>query len=358
MKKLVNLSLFLSLLVGFVSMAAPSAVLARSARDTSPRTYTIVTGAENVSRGIDIMAFFPDTLRIHVGDTVVWKQNSHEIHTATFLAGTPMPELIVPVPNGQPGQLMLNPQVAFPAAPADGMYDGSTFANSGVMSLDPGNPQQFSLTFTQPGTYPFICIIHGEMMSGKIVVVDHGVKVPTPEEVAKKANQKMRLDMARANKLIGVAKSQVPRPHRNPDGTTTHTVLIGFEKGQVDLMSFFPKKLVVHPGDTVNFMLSNSNAAPHTVTFLNGGADIEFVTPVPNPDDPSGPPLLLINPDVLMPINPGQPLTTSGVFSSGLLTPAGPTSYSLKIGDISGDIDYECLLHDTSGMEAELTVVP
>jgi plastocyanin len=361
MKKFVNFSMLLSLLVGFASMAAPTAALARSTQAAGPQTYTVMVGAEKVSRGIDIMAFFPATLRIHVGDTVVWKQNSFEIHTVTFLAGAPMPALVVPAPAGQPSPLMLNPQVAFPAAPADGMYDGSTFANSGVMSLEAGQPQQFSLTFTQAGTYAYICVIHGEMMSGNIEVVDPSVAVASPGAVAKLAHKVMRNQLARANKLLGIARSQVPHSEQNADGTTTHFVEIGYSKGQVDLMSFFPGKLVVHPGDTVKFELSETNMAPHTVTFLNGGEDIEFVTPVPNPADPSGPPLLLANPQVLMPINAGQPLTRDGVFSSGLLDPSipgAPTSFELKIGDISGEISYECLLHDLSGMTGVLEVVP
>jgi hypothetical protein len=108
-------------------------------------------------------------------------------------------------------------------------------------------------------------------------------------------------------------------------------------------------------------VLGKTNIAPHTITFLNGAADIELVTPVPNPDDPSGPPLLLLNPEVLMPINAGQPLTRNGIYSSGLLDPTipgSPTSFTLKIGDISGDISYECLLHDLSGMTGMLKVVP
>jgi plastocyanin len=100
------------------------------------------------------MAYFPATLHIHVGDKVLWQQNTHEIHTVTFLAGTPEPVLIMPAPDPfPPGSLMLNPQVAFPSAPPDGMYGGTTYANSGVMSTDPGNPIQFSLTFTQQGTF-------------------------------------------------------------------------------------------------------------------------------------------------------------------------------------------------------------
>ncbi len=338
-----------SLALPYAASAAPAA---------SAQTYTVLVGAENVSRGIDLMAFFPQTLRIHVGDSVLWKQNTHEIHTVTFLAGAPLPALIIPVTDPNlPGPLMLNPQAAFPAAPADGLYDGSSYANSGVMSTDPGQPTQFSLTFTQAGTYSYLCLVHGEMMSGTIVVVDPSVKIPSPLSVSRAAKLALRLKLARGNVLFGQAMSKVPKPVHNEDGTTTYTVLIGWSKGQYDLMKFIPDKLVVKPGDTVVFKLSPTNDAPHTVTFLNGGADISFVLPEPNP---AGPPTLLINPEVLAPIQPGLPLTRDGIFSSGLLNPLGPGpySYTLKIGDISGKIFYECLLHDTSGMDGFLKVVP
>ncbi len=196
------------------------------------------------------------------------------------------------------------------------------------------------------------------MMSGTIVVDPSSVAIPTPALVSTMAQMQITKQLARANALFGEAMSAVPPPVFNQDGTTSYTVLIGWEKGQYDLMDFFPQKLVVHPGDTVTFMLSPTNVlAPHTVTFLNGAADIDFVTPIPNPPDP---PILLINPDALNPINPGVPLTRDEIYSSGLLNPLGPgpKSYTITIGDISGDITYQCLLHDTSGMIAELKVVP
>jgi plastocyanin len=353
MKRSSILSLLVILSFLFTGLAMPTTALANS-----PQTFTVLVGAENVSRGSGVMAYFPATLHIHVGDTVLWQQNTHEIHTVTFLAGTPQPLLLVPTPDGfTPPGLMINPLAGFPAAPIDGKYDGTTYANSGVMSTDPGNPTQFSLTFTLQGSYPYLCLVHGTMMSGTIVVEDPSVKIPSPAVVSKLAHFMLKQQLARANGLFGQAMSQVPPPQHNPDGTTSYTVLIGWSKNQYDLMGFFPPKLVVRSGDTVTFMLSPTNIAPHTVTFLNGAADISFVIPVPNPP---GPPILLVNPDVLNPINPGQPLTQTGIYSSGLLVPGGPgpTSYSLTIGDMRGDISYQCLLHDTSGMVGSLKVVP
>src|SRR5689334_20374479 len=65
-------------------------------------TYTVLVGAQDTSVGADVDAFFPDTLQIHVGDTVHWNRNANEIHTVSFLAGTPIPDLLIAAPDGLP----------------------------------------------------------------------------------------------------------------------------------------------------------------------------------------------------------------------------------------------------------------
>ena len=119
MKRLPIFSLIVILAFLF---SATGPALPGVASAASTQTYTVLVGAEDLSRHSDVMAFFPETLHIHVGDTVLWKQNTHEIHTVTFLANTPEPALILPAPASfPPGSLMLNPQVAFPTAPLNGM---------------------------------------------------------------------------------------------------------------------------------------------------------------------------------------------------------------------------------------------
>lgn len=344
-----------SLLIGLVSLGSPAT--ARAANAVAPQKFTVQVGWEDENRGVDIEAFFPANLHIHVGDTVHWNQSTHEIHTVTFLAGTPMPDLILPSPSGQPSPIMFNPQAVFPAMPANGMYDGTSFANSGLMGLDPGQVRTFDLTFTKAGTYDYLCLVHGVMMSGKIIVENVGAKLASPQQVKAQAEQEIAKAKAKVPQVIKDATANIRPPTRHPNGTTTYHVNVGFMEGQIDLMRFFPDKLVVHPGDTVEWTLSRQNEAPHTVTFLNGNPEPDLVMPVPQP---SGPPLLLLNPAVFFPQNPGMPLTRQGIFSSGLLVPGGPgpTSYSLKIGDITGNEPFLCLLHDASGMKGMLTIVP
>jgi plastocyanin len=98
--------------------------------------------------------------------------------------------------------------------------------------------------------------------------------------------------------------------------------------------------------------------APHTVTFLNGQPEPDLATVVPQPP---GPPLLYLNPAVLFgsPSTPAD-LSRQGIYNSGVLDPVhGPMTYTLVIGEMApGLLPYLCMLHDTSGMKATLTVLP
>jgi plastocyanin len=333
--------------------AFTSADIAQAAQ----KTYTVLVGAEDASVGATVTAFFPDTISIHVGDTVHWKRNANELHTVSFLAGTPIPSLVISAPPGLPSPLIFNPMGALPTAPAKGQYDGTTFANSGILGPDPGQFQSFDLTFTKPGTYSYVCLVHGTVMSGNIIVLPPHKHIPSPKEVEKEAHRLIAQAMADVPATIAAANLQVPPPTQNPDGTTTYNVLIAYCFNQLEITAFFPNKLTVHPGDTVVWTLSNADMAPHTVTFLNGNPGANFELTLPNG-------VILVNPAVLDPQNAGQPLTGNGIISSGILSPFfGPaavptTSFSLKIGPISGQQPYECLIHDTSGMKGVLDIVP
>jgi len=339
------LAVFL-LLLGFSATAgaAPSA---------APRTYTVLVGAESAHRGIDVMAYFPDTVKIHVGDTVHWRQNSNEIHTVTFLGNQPQPDLLLPA-TPPPSPLAFNPIAVIPTVPTDGkLGDPAMFVNSGLMGREAGQVRSFDLTFTAPGTYHYLCLVHGVMMSGTVEVVGPAVHIASPGQVHARGNHQIARQMAKAPAVVRKAKRQIQPATENGDGTLTHYVALGFSKDQIDLMRFFPSKLRVRPGDKVEWALSPFNDAPHTVTFLNGQPEPGLVVPVDQ--------VLYINPLVLFPSPlPPVPLTRSGIYNSGLLDPnAGPTTYSQVIGDITpGPLPYLCLLHDTSGMRGTLIVLP
>jgi plastocyanin len=326
------------------------------------RTYTVLVAAEDVDMGAALTVFFPDTLRIHVGDTVHWQRNTNEVHTVTFLAGTLLPPFNVPAPDGLPSPLMRNPLIAFPVAPADGRYDGTTFATSGIFGPDEDlyEVDSFNLTFTTPGTYNYVCVVHGARMSGQITVVDRDEHVPSPHQVDREARRLIAEAMDNIPSALQAAEDEVPPPTQNDDGTTTFHVLAGFSAGpNLDLLRFFPDELTVQPGDTVEWIFGMQNMpVPHTMTFLNGAEPPDDIVPVPQDN---GPPLLVLSPGLYYPQNADQPLARDGVYSSGLvrwLVGDPPPHFSLQIGDISGEQPYRCLVHDGSGMLGTLHIVP
>lgn len=131
---------------------------------------TPISCGDVVNIGAAYMRFKSQNLTIHTGDQVVWTQmNFMAIHTVTFpVPGQPIPEFILP-------DLSINPVAAAPAG--TGSYNGTGFYNSGV--LQPG--QNYSLTFTKPGTYDYRCLIHDDMkMLGNIVVLPPPPPASTP----------------------------------------------------------------------------------------------------------------------------------------------------------------------------------
>ena len=159
----------------------------------SPRTLNALVGA---GQDTDVVfGFFPSTLRIRAGDTVVWKLNSDEFQQIMFTSGEEPPEGIIPVPDGS-DRLMLNPQDAFPSRPPGApveTYSGTGFFNSGGLSKvaaePPGTPPNdtFSLTFDTPGTYSY-----GGTGEGKVIVEpSSALDVPSQAEIDAQAQEEL-----------------------------------------------------------------------------------------------------------------------------------------------------------------------
>ena len=350
----------LGVLLPCLTLSTTSYGAKKKAPAPAVQTYIVMVGAESPHRGVGFNAYFPESVTIHVGDTVQWQQNANEIHTVTFLAGTTPAALIIPAAEAgfppTPSPLLFNPVAVDPAVPADGLYDGTTYANSGLMGREEGQVQEFSLTFTRAGTYDYMCLVHGVMMSGQVVVVAPDVSVPSPNQQMAEGRKQIARNLSQVPAVLRAAEAQIQPPVKNPDGTVTHYVAIGYTEGQIALMQFFPDKLNVRAGDTVIWEMSPHNDMPHTVTFLNGEPEPSLVIPVPQP---SGPPLLYADPATFFPSAPGPMLIREGIYNSGVMEPIPGTTYTLIVGDMTpGPEPYICLLHDTSGMKGALTVVP
>jgi len=146
----------------------------RLERFTSPR-LTVFAGHD--AGPVSWMRFFPQRLRIHVGQTVTFRVGSMmEPHTITFgpesYTGAIERTLVEPHPVvGGATVLTFNPLGAYPSEPPGapliytGANHGNGFLNSGMLDTDPHtpNPSEVRITFTRPGTYHFECVIHPDM---------------------------------------------------------------------------------------------------------------------------------------------------------------------------------------------------
>jgi len=311
-------------------------------------TWNVQAGAMAADGVTQALAFFPDPLAITVGDTVAWtsQPNNPEPHTVTFNSGKPDLALLVPGP-GQ-GDLTLGPAF-FPAGVAGTSvaYDGTKQISSGA-NLEPGSSLKFSVTFSTPGIFDYVCTIHPGMR-GQIIVLPAGVSLPeTPDQAATRGK-------VTADYLLWRQQNEA-KAITSASAGGAHTAALGIADAfGTASQSFLPGNLTVKRGDTITW--TNADAfEPHTVTFVGPGATPpDFVVPKPNPN---GPPTLYIPAATVAPAG-GDTFTGQGVVNSGLLFGAG-TSYALKIDAPPGTYTFYCVIHGSpqGGMRGTVTVTP
>jgi hypothetical protein len=105
---------------------------------------------------------------------------------------------------------LINPQIAFPDGRTS--YDGTGYINSGldVLRQDQG---PYILTFTKPGTYDYVCAVHGIVMKGKVIVQESGSALPTDAAGYESlAHDEMVKLIAEAKAMIAAAAAQTNVP--------------------------------------------------------------------------------------------------------------------------------------------------
>src|SRR5262249_60149756 len=117
--------------------------------------------------------------------------------TSPVTPGEAGPEFVSPAPGAgmPPSKVMINPQAAFPAG--GDRYDGTGHANSGLLDKGKG----WSLTFTRPGAFEYVCSVH-PLMKAAIRVQPEGSPYPmTPDQGQAQARQQIQSDLQRGPSL-------------------------------------------------------------------------------------------------------------------------------------------------------------
>lgn len=337
-------------------------------------------GAETPSMGRQALAFLPNEIWIHAGDSVTWTFNSDEIHTVSFLVvGQPFP----PFPVGCPG---------FSVGTAS--FNGSACVTTPPMVK--GNPS-FTVTFPNAGNFKVQCLVHNTM-NGVVHVLD--LSVPLPHDQAfydsEAAREERNLltdtdhamssssddsgtsaphsgDMvsiriqAETNRLSG-SKKKLAHSSGGDAATTAHVTagvgeIVSTPGGLQtnSLVRFVMGKMVIHAGDTVEWG-NNDPQEPHTITFGPEPADMFDPSANVTMDPDGGLSAVLTSPTdsvhsgfILQALDdqPGKPVNSDPDNAIAL----NPTRFRVKFLQ-PGTYNYKCVLHDNLGMVGQIVVVP
>ncbi len=341
----------------------PMATPALGLRPNGTRVWRVQVSGGSEPDLLEYMTFFPREITINAGDTIFFDFKSlFSPHTVTFLSGQEAPPLLVPVDSaatpaaagGEPPAVMFNPAAVFPSQ--GDTYDGTGIANAGLDRLRPPD-QPYTLTFTKPGTFDYLCLVHPKMMKGKVTVQEKGAAIAHEQaDVDATAAKEMGQLLERGKALI--AKYDVAAtPTAGGTKGNVWDVRAGAEDDEVAAARFFPGNLTIKAGDTVRWT-DKSEFEPHTVTFVGGGEPPDLIEPEPQP---GGPPKLVFNPDIVGRRGPqvynGKGYANSGAMGADFKEFTGLTTYELTF-DTPGQYPYYCSLHGspTMGMRAKITV--
>ena len=146
-----------------------------------------VVEAGRDSRKATLLAFYPARKAVPVGSTVEFRMSrvTNEVHTVTFGSDAVLAKggyaeklsqaFFAPLPGtGQNGPPVLGlPGAAlFPSDPGPLVVDGTRhggFMSAGLLGPDRPLSPTARMTFTTPGAYNYVCLVHPEM-KGQIVV--------------------------------------------------------------------------------------------------------------------------------------------------------------------------------------------
>ena len=294
--------------------------------------WNATVGAESNDLGRQGLAFLPNEIWIHAGDSITWTVEAAEPHTVTFLTdGQKRPPFNVGCPGFSTGSAI---------------FDGSSCITSGLLFKD----AKLTVTFPVAGNFKLVCLVHTDM-TGIVHVLDLSQPLPHDQEFYD------RLAQTEGTALVADRDVAMPKHEHSPNGVAVgggEIVATGAGSDTLSVMRFSDPVITVRTGDTVEWTNEDSTTA-HTVTF-----GTEPQNPVPPSSN------VTIDPDGA---RHGVLNSTSDSVHSGFLL-AGPqdrvglaqaspgvTRFRVTFSK-PGMYPYICALHDGLGMKGKVVVLP
>src|SRR5215469_12746194 len=207
--------------------------------------WNATIGAQSDDLGRQALAFLPNEIWIHAGESITWTMAVNEGHTVTFLtSGQIRPPFTVECPG-------------FSGTSAS--FDGSTCVTSGLLFQG----DKFTVVFPVAGNFKLVCLVHSDM-TGTIHVLDPSQSLPHDQAFYDHEAQRESAD------LLRVEGPGAMNHHQHMENTVIaghgDTVATGGGSDSFSLMRFSDPEITVHAGDTVEWTNDDPTAA-HTITF-------------------------------------------------------------------------------------------
>ena len=294
--------------------------------------------------GRQALAFLPDEIWIHAGDSITWRWDVDEIHTVTFLTANQIR------PDFTAGPFTDSP---------------ATFRGSAEVTTPPlTSPATYTVTFPVIGNFKLVCLVH-ERMTGVVHVFDPSAQLPYDQDFYDRqaADQRRDLLADRDGRLEEACR------HHGDQGKHHHLIdahLVAVGVGEISataggsqtlsVVRFIDDNITIRAGQTVEWN-NHDPVTPHTVTF-----GMEPSNPVP----PSGNINKDPDPDGAL---HGTISSSADSVHSGLIvappqeetgeaqSPLGVTRFRVTFPH-AGTFPYICALHDNLGMKGIVIVLP
>jgi len=299
----------------------------------------VIVGAQSADEGKQALAFLPNEVWIHAGESIKWNFVTGEAHSVTFL---------------KPGQIRPAFQVGCPGTTADGSsFDGTTCVNGGRMTTG----QSYTVTFPKTGNFKLVCLIHADM-SGVVHVLDPSEPLPHDQAFydhqARHERAQLLSDAARLEGRGGATARRTSEDEVTA-GIAEIVATTGGGAQASAVLRFLPGQMVVHVGDTVEWTNLGATVG-HTVTFGDEPGDPVNAPPSANVfvDSDGARHALISSPtdNVHSGLLRVAPQERVGLAQA----PLGVTRFRVTFTQ-PGVFPYTCALHDDQGMKGQVVVL-
>lgn len=293
-------------------------------------------GAQSRNKGRQALAFLPNEIWIHAGESITWDFVTDEIHTITFLKSS---QVRPPFPVGCPG---------FSSDPAT--FDGSTCVTTPPLV----NGSSFTVNFPKAGNFKLVCLVHGNM-TGAVHVLPSADPLPHNQRFYDNQAEDERQALLTDRDAEREGEGHEAHSHGNEvTAGVGEVVATAGGSHTLSIMRFMEPITVIHAGETVEWA-NTDPVTPHTITF-----GVEPANPIP----PAGTFTHDADGALHATINSASDSVHSGFIvaapqeRTGLAqSPLGNTRFRITFTH-AGVFPYICALHDDLGMKGKVIVLP